>query len=519
METESLRLLLIEDNPIDAHVVRGYLANSKGSRIELEHVGLLSLGMARLRDGRFDAALLDLNLPDSMGLATVGQLHARHPDVPIVVLTGEEADDLALQAVQAGAEDYIPKTELEPKLLLRTIRYAIERAVHRRADREFKDRAERTTRESERRYRDLLAAVTNYTYSVKLENGVPVATDHSWGCLSITGHTPEDYKRDPYLWINMVHPDDRETVRQYVAAVLRGEKVPAIEHRIIRPDGAVRWLRDTIVPHHDGNLLVRYDGLVEDVTDRRLAEQSLREQELQLLAAQKIQERLLPLAPPLLPGFDIGGASYPAEFTGGDFFDYLAMPNGTMGFVISDVSGHGFGPALLMASTSTLIRLLTETHAEVGEILGRVNRFLAKETDDRFVTLLLGCLDPRSRSFQYASAGHPTGYILDSSGVVKVRLKSTAPPLAVSATAEFPAAGPITLEPGDIVVLLTDGLQEAVSPGWEQFGTAHLLDVVRSDRASKAAQIVESLYRAVCEFSQRAKPADDVTAVVIKVEP
>ena len=194
------------------------------------------------------------------------------------------------------------------------------------------------------------------------------------------------------------------------------------------------------------------------------------------------------------------------------------MPNGTVGFVISDVSGHGFGPALLMASTSTLIRLLAETQTDVGEILGRVNRFLAKETDDHFVTLLLGCLDPQSRSFQYASGGHPTGYILDSSGAVKARLESTAPPLAISPATEFPAADPITLDPGDIVVLLTDGIQEAMSPAEEQFGTDRVLEVVRAHRTRKAAQIVESLYRAVCEFSQREKPADDVTAIVIKVE-
>ena len=212
--------------------------------------------------------------------------------------------------------------------------------------------------EREQRYRELLAAVTNYTYSVKLENGVPVSTDHSWGCLSVTGYTPEDYKSDHYLWINMVHPDDRDTVRQYAAAILGGEKVPAIEHRIIRRDGAIRWLRDTIVPHHDGDMLVRYDGMVEDVTDRRRAEDALRDREMQLLVAQKIQERLLPEAPPVLPGFDIAGGSYPAEFAAGDFFDYLTMPNGSVGFAISDVLGHGFGPALLMASTSTLLRLL-----------------------------------------------------------------------------------------------------------------------------------------------------------------
>ena len=194
------------------------------------------------------------------------------------------------------------------------------------------------------------------------------------------------------------------------------------------------------------------------------------------------------------------------------------MPNGSVGFLISDVSGHGFGPALLMASTSTVIRLLAETHTEVGEILGRVNRFLTRETDDHFVTLFLGCLDPQKRSFQYASGGHPDCYVLGSSGAVKARLESTALPLAISPTTEFPTANPITLDPGDIVVLLTDGLQEAMSPTHEQFGRDRVLEIVRAHRTRKAAQIVERLYLAVCNFSQRERPADDVTAIVIKVE-
>ena len=134
-----------------------------------------------------------------------------------------------------------------------------------------------------------------------------------------------------------------------------------------------------------------------------------------------------------------------------------------------------------MASTSTLIRLLAETHTDVGEILARVNRFLAKETDDHFVTLFLACLDPQTRSFHYSSAGHPTGYVLNSSGVVRARLESTAPPLAVSPASEaFPAAAPIILEPGDIVVLLTDGIQEEISPQGEPFGTDRILEVVRA---------------------------------------
>jgi serine phosphatase RsbU (regulator of sigma subunit) len=194
------------------------------------------------------------------------------------------------------------------------------------------------------------------------------------------------------------------------------------------------------------------------------------------------------------------------------------MPDGTAGFVISDVTGHGFGPALLMASTSTLIRLLAETQTDVSEILGSVNRFLAKETEEYFVTLFMGLIDPQTRSFQYANAAHPAGYVLDSTGIVKARLESTALPLAIFPDTEFPTGDPITLEPGDVVLLVTDGIQEAISPTDEPFGTDRLLEVVCANRTKKAAQIVESLYRAVCEFSQREEPVDDVTMIVIKVE-
>ena len=159
MNSELLRLLLIEDNPIDARVIRECLASGSEVQVELEHVEQLSAGLALLSDGRFDGVLLDLNLPDSSSLETLTRVHDRNPNVPIVVLTGENADELALQAVKAGAEDYLAKEDLEPKLLVRTIRYAIERAEHRRADQEYRNCEEKTTRESEQRYRDDITAI------------------------------------------------------------------------------------------------------------------------------------------------------------------------------------------------------------------------------------------------------------------------------------------------------------------------------------------------------------------------
>jgi PAS domain S-box-containing protein len=257
---------------------------------------------------------------------------------------------------------------------------------------------------------------------------------------------------------------------------------------------------------------------IRDVSERKRAEELIRDNQAQLLAAQRIQARLLPNRSPSLPGFDIAGTSYPAEFTGGDAFDYLAMRDGSLGLAISDVSGHGFAPALLMASTHAYLRSLAHTSSDVGEILRIANTVLAKETeDDRFVTVLLGRLDPATRRFDYCSAGHPPGYVFNAAGEVTSCLRSTSIALGILPHAEFAAAGPVQLAPGDLLLLMTDGVLEALSPAGEAFGAERMLQVVRGYRHRPACGIVEGLCRAVLDFSGREKPIDDVTALVLKV--
>ena len=122
-------------------------------------------------------------------------------------------------------------------------------------------------------------------------------------------------------------------------------------------------------------------AVIRDMTERTRMEKALRENLSQLLAAQKIQEHLLPNHPPVLPGFDIAGALYPAEFAAGDHFDFLAMPNQCLGVVVADVTGHGVGPAILMASTHAHLHALAAIYAEVDEILFQANRIVADEAD------------------------------------------------------------------------------------------------------------------------------------------
>ena len=124
----------------------------------------------------------------------------------------------------------------------------------------------------EQRYQRLLEAITSYTYSVTLDRGMPVSTEHSPGCLQTTGYTPEEYTLDRDLWLMMVHPEDWELVLDQAGAACEGTTKGPIEHRIRHKDGSTRWVKSTVVPHRDAaGCVVRYDGVVEDITERKLA--------------------------------------------------------------------------------------------------------------------------------------------------------------------------------------------------------------------------------------------------------
>jgi sigma-B regulation protein RsbU (phosphoserine phosphatase) len=211
--------------------------------------------------------------------------------------------------------------------------------------------------------------------------------------------------------------------------------------------------------------------------------------------------------------------SFPADFAAGDYFDYFEMPGGTWSIAIGDVSGHGFSSALLMASIHAHLRSLAETGIGVAEILARANSSLVKTTAvGDFITVMLASLDPRSRELIYSSAGHTTGFVLDETGNMKNELTSSALPLAVLSDSDYVASETIALEPGDIVLMLTDGVLEAASKDDEDFGEERILRFVRDNRHKPAVEIAEGLCRAARDFNEDDEHQDDVTAVVIKVK-
>jgi diguanylate cyclase (GGDEF)-like protein/PAS domain S-box-containing protein len=143
-----------------------------------------------------------------------------------------------------------------------------------------RNKTEEALRNSEERYKKMVNAVTTYIYSVEIRNGNAVSTWHSRGCFGVTGFNPEDYVSNPYLWRSMIYHDDWEIVENSIKEILKGNAVLPVEHRIIRRDDTVVWIRNTMVPYYDEKgLLIKYDGLIEDITGRKQTEEALRESE------------------------------------------------------------------------------------------------------------------------------------------------------------------------------------------------------------------------------------------------
>ncbi len=271
----------------------------------------------------------------------------------------------------------------------------------------------------------------------------------------------------------------------------------------------------TPVRDEQGNL-THFVSVMRDVTGQRRAQ--AREAEMQL--ARLIQRKLYPTRAPNLESFDLAGAVFPADATCGDYLDFIPMGGGRVGIAVGDVSGHGFGPALLMAETRAYLRSLIKTTRDLRKILERLNHFLHRDTElERFVTLMLVVLDPRRRTLTYSSAGHVPGFLLDRSGAPRRMLESTSIPLGIFRDAPVDVSPEIPLEDGDLFVLLTDGVVEAANERGEFFESDRTLRLVAEMRQEPSRRIVAGLYKAVESFRSPGPRADDVTTVVGKALP
>ncbi|MCB0154199.1 MAG: PP2C family protein-serine/threonine phosphatase [Anaerolineae bacterium] len=245
-------------------------------------------------------------------------------------------------------------------------------------------------------------------------------------------------------------------------------------------------------------------------------EQAKLKAELEL--ASRIQLQLLPQHPPQVEGLEIAARCMPALDVGGDFFDFIEHDNHLFTFVVGDVSGKGMSAALLMAMTRTVIRseakfLPTPTP---GMILGRANTHLQGDFNDvgMFATVFVGHFDPIKQEIMYTNAGH-SPVIYCSAGQPAKLLKADDPPLGIIPTS-LSQNRKLALKPGDVLIVATDGFNEARNIGDEMFGYRRLLKLVEQTAHQSAAQIAAALFDDVDQFGAGCAQDDDQTILVIK---
>jgi len=506
---EPLRVLVIEDSEFDAAMLVNLLRQG-GYTVMWERVETGEGMREALARASWDLVISDHQMPQFSAPEALALLQATGQDLPFLIVSGGIGEATAVAAMKAGAHDYLIKGQLGRLVP------AVERELREAANRAARRQAERSLAESELRYRLLFenspdaVALLDAQGQIRFVNPAVEAV-FGYTAAEIVGHSFVDLLASPasFGW-------RRETLAKVEPGLGRAGGRP-LEMVGRRKDG-----QEIPVEIGFGEMEMEGQkwviGFIRDVTERKKAEKRLREAALEFQVAREIQERLFPKSPPALPGYDIAGASWPAAATGGDYYDYLPMLDEGLGLVIGDVTGHGLGPALLMAETRAYLRIVALNRHCPSEVLTRANRVLAEDLGgERFVTVLLARLDPPARRLVYANAGHPPGHVLGPQGEIKCTLKRTGMPLGLQLDTIYADSQPVALEPGDLVVLLTDGIEEAMAPDDSVFSVERALEVVRANRHRAARDIVEAIYAAVRDFSQGAPQADDVTAVVVKV--
>jgi phosphoserine phosphatase RsbU/P len=282
-----------------------------------------------------------------------------------------------------------------------------------------------------------------------------------------------------------------------------------------KKNGEIFFAEQTITPMWGSTgSITHFVTVIKDVTEQR----KLQEQQFQMSLARAVQQQFYEIPPPHIAGFDIAAAAFPADATGGDYFDFVPLPDDCLGIAIGDVSGHGIGSALLMVELRAYLRAYAPKSSNIGELFSFINNALVSDLEqDRYATLIFCRLHPASRTLMYASAGHTPGFILDSNGAVKRTLDSTDIPLGFWPKHLFKCSEAIALEPGDILALLTDGITDAERPDQTYFGIERALEFLQTHRKDSAHNIVEGLYRAVRDFSNGLPQIDDITAVICKI--
>jgi len=272
----------------------------------------------------------------------------------------------------------------------------------------------------------------------------------------------------------------------------------------------------------DEALAIAFSDHAAAALDRARLVQEIRvrkETEASLAVAREIQRRFMPNRMPPIAGYEAATWWYPNEAVGGDYCDVIPLSDGRVALCVADVSGHGLGPSLLMASVRAALRTLLTQRGNAQELLEGLSAVLAEDFERMFVTMIVAIVDPATGTLQFANAGHAPALLYRASSDEFITLDSTGLPLGVLERAHCPLGPQRTLEPGDLVVLGTDGLVEAMDEHDNQFGIDRLKQLICRMARLPLPELVRNVGREVELHYVGDSPPDDLTLLALRRSP
>jgi sigma-B regulation protein RsbU (phosphoserine phosphatase) len=251
-----------------------------------------------------------------------------------------------------------------------------------------------------------------------------------------------------------------------------------------------------------------------------IAEEVARREKMnhELEIAREVQERLFPQGLPAIAGLDYYGKCRTALGVGGDYYDFLALPAGKLGVALGDVSGKGIAAALMMASLEASLRAeAARAGGDLGQMIGRVNQLIYDASaEDRYATLFYAEYDPAQHLLTYVNAGHNAPILLREGCACIERLHEGGGPVVGLIPECTYRQATVSLNPGDTLVIYTDGISEAMNPELEEWGEERLIAATRESTGSCSAEVVGQIMEAAAAHASGAPQSDDMTLVVVR---
>ncbi len=267
-------------------------------------------------------------------------------------------------------------------------------------------------------------------------------------------------------------------------------------------------------PFDEVELLARVRTIARLNRYRRLQDAHRLTREME--AAATIQQRLLPAKSPPVPGMQLIGRCRPAAFVGGDYYDFV-QHDGAWYFLIGDVSGHGIGSALFMSNARSAVRALLPWIPDLVPLAQALNTRMTDDAGDSgmFISLVIGRLDPDSGRISLVNCGHPPPILLRRDGTVS-QLDAMAQPIGMVDDLDLDEVSVVDLDPGDLLLLYTDGLIEARAPDARMFGIERASETLRVLAGQPIEAIADGLLGEITHFTARATLEDDLTLLLVR---